>query len=161
VAAPTSKLLDRVHQAIRTRHYSDRTEKASVHWTKRFIVFHQTRHPVEMGEAEISQFLSSLATEAHVSASTQNQALNALVFLYQDVLEKKIGLIEGVVRAKRPRRLPSAPWAHVRDHDAIRHRIVRPGGDEECLDTSVRTHDNPVTAWSPSKGNRLVSLLIG
>ena len=103
---PKPRLLDRVRQAIRTRHYSHRTEKAYVHWTKRFIFFHNKRHPVEMGEAEIARFLSSLATESRVSASTQNQALNALLFLYQNVLAKKIGLIEGVVRAKRPRRLP-------------------------------------------------------
>jgi len=114
-AAPTAnassspqkpKLLDQVRQAIRTRHYSDRTEKAYVHWIKRFIFFHNKRHPVEMGEAEIARFLSSLATEGHVSASTQNQAFNALLFLYKEVLSKKIGLIEGVVRAKRPLRLP-------------------------------------------------------
>jgi integron integrase len=100
------KLLDRVRLAIRARHYSYRTEKAYVHWVKRFIFFHNKHHPAEMGEAEIAKFLSSLASDSHVSASTQNQALNALLFLYQDVLERKIGLIEGVVRAKRARRLP-------------------------------------------------------
>jgi len=104
--APKPKLLDQVRQAIRTRHYSYRTEKAYVHWIKRFIFFHDKRHPIEMGEAEIAQFLSSLASDAHVSASTQNQALNALLFLYKEILEKKIGLIQGVVRAKRPARLP-------------------------------------------------------
>ena len=103
---PKPKLLDQVRQAIRTRHYSYRTEKAYVHWIKRFIFFHGTRHPAEMGEAEVGRFLSSLATDSHVSASTQNQALNALLFLYNEVLEKRIGLIQGVVRAKRPRRLP-------------------------------------------------------
>ena len=103
---PKPKLLDQVRQAIRTRHYSYRTEKAYVHWIKRFIFFHNKRHPVEMGEAEIAQFFSSLASDAHVSASTQNQALNALLFLYKEILEKKIGLIQGVVRAKRPARLP-------------------------------------------------------
>ena len=84
-AAPTvqkPKLLDQVSQAIRTRHYSDKTEKAYVHWIKRFIFFHNKRHPMEMAEAEIGQFLSSLATDGHVSASTQNQAFNALLFLY-------------------------------------------------------------------------------
>jgi len=105
-SAPKPRLLDQVRQAIRTRHYSYRTEKAYVHWIKRFIFYHNKRHPAEMGEAEIAAFLSSLASESHVSASTQNQALNALLFLYHEVLEKKIGLIEGVVRAKRPRRLP-------------------------------------------------------
>jgi integron integrase len=100
------KLLDQVRQTIRTRHYSYRTEKAYVHWIKRFIFFHNKRHPADMAEAEIGRFLSSLATDGHVSASTQNQALNALLFLYKELLEKKIGLIQGVVRANRPKRLP-------------------------------------------------------
>ena len=100
------KLLDQVRQAIRTRHYSDKTEKAYVHWIKRFIFFHNKRHPAEMAEPEIRRFLSSLATDGHVSASTQNQAFNALLFLYHEILDKKIGLIDGVVRAKRPQRLP-------------------------------------------------------
>ena len=100
------KLLDQVRQAIRTRHYSYMTEKAYVGWIKRFIFFHNKRHPAEMAEAEIAQFLSSLASDSHVSASTQNQALNALLFLYHEVLEKEIGYIAGVVRAKRPSRLP-------------------------------------------------------
>ena len=95
-----------MRQAIRTRHYSYMTEKAYVGWIKRFIFFHNKRHPAEMGEQEIAQFLSSLASESHVSASTQNQALNALLFLYHGVLDKKIGLIQGVVHAKRARRLP-------------------------------------------------------
>jgi integron integrase len=100
------KLLDQVREAIRIRHYSYRTEKAYVHWIKRFILFHNKRHPAEMAEADIGRFLSSLATERRVSASTQNQALNALLFLYNAVLEKKIGLIQGVVRASRAKRLP-------------------------------------------------------
>jgi integron integrase len=105
-SAPKAKLLDQVRQAIRTRHYSDRTEKAYIHWIKRYIFFHDKRHPQEMAEAEIARFLSSLATTGRVSASTQNQAFNALLFLYDKVLNKKIGLIDGVVRAKRPQRLP-------------------------------------------------------
>ena len=79
------KLLDQVRQAIRMRHYSYTTEKAYVGWIKRFIFFHNKRHPAEMAEAEISRFLSSLASDSHVSASTQNQALNALLFLYPDL----------------------------------------------------------------------------
>jgi integron integrase len=77
-----------------------------VHWIKRFIFFHNKRHPQDLGEAEIARFLTSLATDSHVSASTQNQALNALLFLYHQVLAKKIGYVNGVVRAKRPKRLP-------------------------------------------------------
>ena len=83
------KLLDQVHQAIRALHYSPKTEESYVHWIKRFIFFHNKRHPAEMGEKEIGQFLSSLATDRHVSASTQNQALNAIfLFLYRDVLRE-------------------------------------------------------------------------
>ena len=85
------RLLDQVRQAIRTRHYSYRTEKAYVHWIKRYIFFHDKRHPAEMAELEIGRFLSSLATEGHVSASTQNQAFNALLFLYHEVWAKRSG----------------------------------------------------------------------
>ena len=88
------------------RHYSYRTEKTYVHWIKRYIYFHNKRHPQEMAEAEIARFLTSLAIEGRVSASTQNQALNALLFLYHEVMHKKNGLIDGVIRAKRPQRLP-------------------------------------------------------
>jgi integron integrase len=100
------KLLDQVRGAIRTRHYSLRTEDTHIHWIKRFIFFHNKRHPREMSEAEIGQFLSHLATDKHVSASTQNQALNAIVFLYQHVLDLNPGWIDNLVRAKRPQRLP-------------------------------------------------------
>ena len=105
-SSPKPKLLDQVRHAIRTRHYSYMTEKAYVGWIKRFILFHNKRHPVEMGETEIGHFLSSLASNSHVSASTQNQALNAILFLYHEVMGKEIGYISGVVRAKRPVRLP-------------------------------------------------------
>ncbi len=106
VSATKPKLLDQVRQAIRTRHYSVKTEDAYVGWIKRFIFFHNKRHPLEMAETEIAQFLSSLARDSHVSASTQNQALNAILFLYHEVLHKEIGYVNGVVRAKKPRRLP-------------------------------------------------------
>lgn len=99
-------LLDRVRLAVRTRHYSVRTEEAYVAWIRRFIVFHGKRHPMEMGEAEIGQFLSALAREGKVSASTQNQALSALLFLYREVLQRDVAWIEGVVRARAPKRLP-------------------------------------------------------
>ena len=106
-AAPQKlKLLDQVRQAIRMRHYSPKTEESYVHWIKRFIFFHNKRHPAEMNEKEIAQFLSSLASALHVSASTQNQALNAILFLYRDVLQKEIGYVDGVIRAKRPHRVP-------------------------------------------------------
>jgi integron integrase len=101
------KLLDHVREAIRMRHYSVRTEEAYVSWIKRFILFHGKRHPLEMGEDEITRFLSALAVRGHVSASTQNQALCALLFLYRHVLGQHLGWLEDVVRAKRPQRLPA------------------------------------------------------
>ena len=85
-APPRPKLLDQVRDAIRTRHYSYRTEEAYVGWIKRFIFFHHKRHPAEMGPVEITQFLTALAVDRQVSASTQNQALAALLFLYKEVL---------------------------------------------------------------------------
>ena len=94
---PKPRLLDQVRQAIRTRHYSHHTEEAYVGWIRRFVFFHNKRHPREMGEVEIGQFLSSLATKAKVSSSTQNQAFNALIFLYREILGKKIDMVEGVV----------------------------------------------------------------
>jgi integron integrase len=100
------RLLDRVREASRVRHYSIRIEDAYHDWIKRFILFHNKRHPLEMGAPEINAFLTHLAVEKHVAASTQNQAFSALLFLYKAVLEVEPGLIEGVVRAKRPERLP-------------------------------------------------------
>jgi len=105
-AVQQPKLLDQVRGAIGMRHYSPKTEDSYVHWVKRFIFFHNKRHPAEMGEKEVAQFLSSLARELHVSASTQNQALNAILFLYREVLRKEIGYVDGVIRAKKSRRLP-------------------------------------------------------
>ncbi|MBN2071122.1 MAG: integron integrase [Candidatus Krumholzibacteriota bacterium] len=100
------KLLDKVRNTIRSRHYSPRTEKAYTGWIRRFIYFHGKRHPSGMGEAEITEYLSYLATRRKVSASTQNQALSAILFLYKDVLGINLGWLEGIVRAKRPRRMP-------------------------------------------------------
>ena len=106
------RLLDQVRAAIRVRHYSLRTEQTYVYWIKRFIVFHGKRHPKDMGGNEIGQFLSALAIEQKVSAATQNQALNALVFLYRHVLALAPGIIENIVRAKRPCRLPVVLQKH-------------------------------------------------
>ena len=101
------KLLELVHQEIVLRHYSSATEKAYVQWIKRYVHFHKLKHPREMGHREIRDFLSHLATEKDVSASTQNQALNALQFLYADVLKMSVGMITDIVRAKRPKVLPT------------------------------------------------------
>ena len=100
------KLLDQVRDVIRRKHFSIRTEQVYVDWIRRFILFHDKRHPREMAEAEVTQFLTHLAREARVAASTQNQALSALLFLYKQVLKQEIGWLEGVERAKRPARLP-------------------------------------------------------
>ncbi|MCP3994132.1 MAG: integron integrase [bacterium] len=100
------KLLDRVRGQIRVRHMKWTTEKAYVAWIRRYILFHGKRHPAEMGAEEISAFLTHLAQERQVSASTQNQALCALVFLYKHVLGRPVGELENLVRARRRRRLP-------------------------------------------------------
>lgn len=104
--AVTPRLRDQLRDALRRRHYSYRTEQSYIHWVRRFIFFHGKRHPRDMGEPEIAAFLTDLAVKRRVSASTQNQALSAILFLYKGVLERDIGLIRGVVRAKRPERLP-------------------------------------------------------
>src|SRR5262245_45794760 len=100
------RLLDRVRLAARTRHLSPRTEQAYVLWARRFILFHGKRHPADLNERDVARFLTSLATDRRVSASTQNQALSALLFLYQEVLDRKLEWLQGIVRAKRPIRLP-------------------------------------------------------
>lgn len=100
------KLLDQVRDATRVRHLSYRTEKAYVSWIKRFIYFHGMRHPKEMDESDISRFLTHLATSRNVAASTQNQALAAVLFLYRDVLKRDLGWIDNVERAKTPSRVP-------------------------------------------------------
>jgi integrase len=100
------RLLDQVRQAIRLRHYSPRTEEAYIGWIRRFILFHGKRHPAEMSAEETNAFLSDLASAKHVSASTQTQALCALMFLYKDVLGQNPEWIDVAVRPQRPSRLP-------------------------------------------------------
>ena len=104
--ASSPKLLDRVRWHLRVKHYSIRTEQAYVDWSRRYILFHRKRHPREMGEREITEFLTHLAVEKHVAASTQNQAFAALLFLYQQVLEQKLDFIGNVQRVTRPAKLP-------------------------------------------------------
>lgn len=100
------KLLDQVRQQIRLRNYSIRTEHVYAEWIKRFIRFHVYRHPAEMGAAEIEAYLTHLAVKRDVSASTQNQALAALLFLYKEVLKQELPWLDNVVRAKRPQHMP-------------------------------------------------------
>ena len=107
MAQQPQKLLDQVRDAIRLKHYAYSTEKTYVYWAKRYVLFHNKRHPLEMGEKEISEFLTHLAVEENVAASTQNQALSALLFLYREVLRKDLDLPLELVWAKRPKRLPT------------------------------------------------------
>ncbi len=101
------KLLDQVRDAIRTKHYSYRTEQTYVQWIKRFILFHDKRHPKDMGESEIQTYITYLGSERTVSASTQNQALSAISFLYKYVLQKDIALPVDLIRPSRPQHLPT------------------------------------------------------
>jgi len=100
------KLIDVVRDTLRARHYSRRTEKAYIGWIRRYILFHGKRHPRELGAAEATRFLTALAVDAKVSASTQNQALAALLFLYREVVRIELPWLDDLVRARRPRRLP-------------------------------------------------------
>jgi integron integrase len=100
------RLLDQVREAIRVRHYSYRTEQSYLGWIRRFVLFHNKRHPAEMGAPEVEAWLSHLAQERNVAAATQSQALGAILFLYKNVLRVELPWLDGVVRANRPRRLP-------------------------------------------------------
>lgn len=105
------RLLDVVRDRIRTKHYSYLTEKAYLHWVRRFIRFHGRRHPRELGKAEIESFLTTLATRERVSASTQNQALAALLFLYREVLSLEFPWLDTVVAPSTASTLPSCSRA--------------------------------------------------
>lgn len=101
------KLLDQVRHSLRVKNYSYMTEKAYVHWIKRFIFYHNVRHPIEMGESEVRDFINFLVIKQNVSASTQSVALNALLYLYKNVLSKPLQYIGDIVPSKKPRRLPT------------------------------------------------------
>ncbi len=106
-SAPASpRLLDRVRERIRVKHYSIRTEQAYVDWIRRFILFHGKRHPQELGAPEVEAFLTHLAVAGRVAASTQNQAKSALLFLYREVLAVELPWLDGVTQARAPKRLP-------------------------------------------------------
>jgi integron integrase len=102
----TSKLLDLVRETARLKHLSHRTEESYIHWIKRFILFHKKRHPIELGEEEVRHFLTYLVQQKYVSSSTQNQALNAIIFLYKQVLHKSLGMFGSIPRGQRTVRLP-------------------------------------------------------
>src|SRR5512145_1051391 len=101
--SPQPKLLDRLRARIRLKHYSNRTEEAYAQWVKRFILFHGRRHPGELGAPEVEAFLSHLATEGLVAASTQNQARSAILFLYKEVLGTGLPWLSNVEQARKPR----------------------------------------------------------
>jgi integrase len=113
---------------LRVKHYSIRTEQAYVDWIRRFILFHKKRHPADMGEEDIAAFLSHLAIDERVAAATQNQALSALLFLYQQVLERKLDYIAGVERVRRPVKLPV-----VFTRDEARAVLAHPKGDYRLM----------------------------
>jgi integron integrase len=145
------RLLDQVRAAIRTKHYSPKTEEAYVGWTRQFILFHDKRHPIEMGETEVGQFLQHLAVNKGVAASTQNQALNALLFLYGSVLNKPFGKLPNVFRAKRPKRLPTVLrqdeverlFAAMKGHYSLMARLLYGGGLRlrECTNLRIKDID--------------------
>src|ERR1035437_4758124 len=122
------KLLDQVRDAIRLRHYSIRTEQAYTDWIRRFILFHKKRHPSELAEAEVTEFLTHLARVGNVAAATQNQALSALLFLYKEVLKQEFGWLDKVERAKKPAKLPVVLSA-----EEVRHIFVHLSGKEKLM----------------------------
>jgi integron integrase len=103
---PEPKLIDKVRLELRTKHYSSKTEDAYTSWIKRFILFHNKRHPKDMGADEIKSFITNLATNHHVSSSTQNQALNAILYLYKNVIKQEIKFVDGLSHVKRIKHLP-------------------------------------------------------
>ena len=141
-SSPTSprppKLLDRVREANRLRHGSRSTEKSYVGWIRRYILFHGKRHPAEMGAPEVTRFLSALAVEGKVAASTQNQALSALLFLYRYVLHQDLPWLDDIVRAKRPKRLPI-----VLTRDEVRAVITELHGTPRLMATLLSTSIGP------------------
>lgn len=136
---PQPRLLDQVRSAIRLRHYSIRTEEAYLNVIRRFILYHHKRHPKEMGVDEIRQYLSHLATDEHVAASTQNVALAALLFLYRQVLQIDLPLIEGVERAKRPKRIPV-----VLTSEEVQRVLTRVSGTHYLVPMSPTMRNSPI-----------------
>lgn len=145
------RLLQQVRNRIRMRHYSIRTERVYVHWVCRYIRFHGMRHPAQMGAPELTAFLSDLAVTRHVSASTQNQALSALLFLYKEVLGVELPWLDEVRRAKKPHRLPTvltrtevrSLLAHVEGVPGLMARLLYGTGMRlmECVRLRVKDLD--------------------
>lgn len=123
------RLLVRYREALRVRHYSRRTEQTYVTWVKRFIFYHKLRHPDQMGEADINAFLTNLAVKEKVSASTQNQALSAILFLYRHVIGREVGDLGDVIRARRPKHVPG-----VMTREEVKSVLARLTGDRWLID---------------------------
>jgi len=164
---PRQTLADELREALRARHYSRRTEQAYLHWLVRFVRHHQMRHPNELSEPHVNAFLTFLAQEELVAASTQNQALSALLFLYRHVLKRPLGDVsEGLVRAKLPERLPvvltreevQAVLAHLRDVEWLMATLLYGAGLrlEECLSLRVLDLDfeSGVITVTQAKGSK-------
>lgn len=128
MALSQPKLLDQVRAVIRSKHYSRRTEETYIDWIRRYVRFHKTRHPRELGSADITTFLTHLAVDLDVAAATQNQARSALLFLYREVLGIAINAPQHVVAAKMPRRLPT-----VLTRDEVRAVLGRMSGDHRLM----------------------------
>ena len=160
------KLLEQMRAVIRTKHYSLATEKNYLQWAKRFILFHGKRHPADMGAPEVEAFLSALATERNVSASTQNQALHAILFLYRDVLHMDLPWLDGITRARVSKRLPSvltqqeiaAMLAHVSGTNGLIIRLLYGTGMriKECLRLRIKDIDlaRRIIVVREGKGNK-------
>lgn len=124
------RLLDRVRQIARVRRLAASTERAYTHWVRRFVLFHRRTHPRDLGEGDVAAFLTHLAARDHVAASTQNQALAALLFLYEHVLGRPLSPMEGIVRARRPKRLPT-----VLSPDEVARVLALMSGDSRLVAT--------------------------
>lgn len=145
------RLLDQVRNKIRLKHYSIRTEQAYVHWVKRFVLHHRKRHPRDMGAEEVEQFLTVLAVQGKVSASTQNQAKSALLFLYKEVLGIQLPWLDNIETAKRPKYLPvvltvrevSAMLEHVSGTVGLTLRLLYGTGMRiaECVSLRIKDVD--------------------
>ena len=151
MAQKPKKLLDQVRDAIRLKHYAYRTEQSYVDWARRYILFHNKTHPKDMGENEVQEFITYLASERKVSASTQNQALSALIFLYRNVLHKELDLPTRLITAKRSTHLPTVltptevrnVLQYVEDTAGLITRLLYGSGMrlQECLRLRVKDID--------------------
>ena len=166
------RLLDRVRFAIRVKQYSTATEKCYVGWVRRFILYHGKRHPAEMGKQEVEEFLTHLAVKRHVSPSTQNQALQAILFLYSRVLELELPWLEDVTRAKPKRRIPvvlsveeiNNLLQHVPEDHFLPVSLLYGGGLRlmECLRLRVGDidfHRNSIRVFSGKGGKDRITVL--